>query len=100
MVKKKSSKVGSLDEILDLDDADIEGLDADQAELPIKDPFVEDTAAAIKPAVEKPQYRINGLSPDREKDAIKMLDAGKDIAEVMDIFGVARSDIMTLNIKK
>ena len=70
-----------------------------KSELP-KEVSVPDVSLATKLQEAKVQYRINGLSPDREKDAIKMLDAGKDIAEVMDIFGIARSDIMTLNVKK
>ena len=56
-------------------------------------------AVAKKPEA-KVQHRISGLSLDKEKEAIAMLDAGRDIAEVMDIFGIARSDIMTLNVKK
>ena len=70
-----------------------------RSELP-KEVSVPDVSLATKLQEAKPQYRINGLSPDREKDAIKMLDAGKDIAEVMDTFGIARSDIMTLNVKR
>lgn len=97
MEKKKSSKekqtitaedVGSLDDILDFDDT------------PIEDPFVDDTASAIRPTAIIPSYRISGLSSEREREALKMLAEGAGINEVAEMFGVARSDISVENARK
>jgi len=95
-----SEDVGSLDEILNLEDSDVENLMEDSVDIPTEDPFVDDTASAIRPITITPSYKINGLSPEREKEALKMLAEGVDINEVVEMFGVARSDVSAENARK
>ncbi len=110
-IKEKQSitaeDVGSLEDVLGLDDERRYACDTCGVEVK-KDQRVLDRPSVLwicekckaSEARAKPQYRISGLNLDQEKEAIAMLDAGRDIAEIMDIFGIARSDIMTLNTKR
>lgn len=92
-------EVGDLKDVLGENDpifAEIE--DDDEV---YEDPFIDEEMPSIEQiAPAKKQYRIDGLSPEHERQALEMLDGGAPISDVCEYFGIARSDIAAVNAKK
>ena len=112
MVKKKLSDKNEMldedikiiadeeDELGGLSNSDVDSLMDDFDDTPIEDPFFDDTASAIRPIAITPIYKISGLPPSKEKEALKMLAEGCGIDDVVEMFGVARSDVSVSTVKR
>lgn len=91
-----------VDEMIDNNDLEISP-DFDESEIDDndEDPFVDEERPSIEQiASAKTKYKIDGLSPENEKQALEMLDNGVPISDVIEYFGIARSDITRINLKK
>uniref|UniRef100_A0A6M3K6Q2 Uncharacterized protein n=1 Tax=viral metagenome TaxID=1070528 RepID=A0A6M3K6Q2_9ZZZZ len=73
----------------DDNDDDLMAVEIPEPEIPI---------STIEPVVVNvPDYKINGLSPDLEKEAIQKLRTGVPMTDILEFYGLAAADVSISN---